>query len=63
MHLNVQPRYVLLLLGTSIAFLLLFFAGVAPDVMKAEGTQWQKPSYQYNEVVQSGDHGDEHANH
>ena len=45
MHLNVQPRYVVYLLGTALAFLLLFFSAVAPDVMKTEGTGWTKPSF------------------
>ena len=49
MHVNVQPRYVAMMLGTALAFLLIFFAGVAPDVMKAEGTLWEKPSYRVYE--------------
>jgi len=43
MHVNVQPRYVLYLLGTCLAFMLLFFSGTAPDVMKHEGSNWIKP--------------------
>jgi caa(3)-type oxidase subunit IV len=43
MHLNVQPRYVLYILGTTLVFMLLFFAGTAGDVMKASGDNWQKP--------------------
>jgi caa(3)-type oxidase subunit IV len=45
MHLNVERRYVVYLLSTVLAFMGLFFAGVAGDVMKHEGTQWTKPSY------------------
>ena len=30
---------------TALVFMLLFYAGVAPDVMKKEGTQWEKPSW------------------
>jgi caa(3)-type oxidase subunit IV len=48
MHVNVQPRYVAYGLTTALAFMLLFFSGVAPDVMKAEGTQWEKPSFAYH---------------
>ena len=60
MHINVQPRYVAMMLGTALAFLLLFFAGVAPDVMKDEGTGWVKPSYQYHDVQASlPEHGGE----
>ena len=43
MHVNVQRRFVPYLLGTALAFMLLFFAGVAPDVMKQEGSNWKKP--------------------
>ncbi len=46
MHLNVEPRYVVYLLTTMLAFMLLFFAGTAPDVMKHEGTNWVKPVVQ-----------------
>jgi len=46
MHVNVQPRYVLYLLGTCLAFMLLFFTGVAPDVMKHDGNNWIKPEVQ-----------------
>ena len=48
MHLNVQPRFVVYLLGTTLVFMLLFYAGAAPDVMKHSGDNWEKP-----EVVQS----------
>ena len=41
MHLGVQPRYILYLMGTMLAFMLLFFAGVAPDVMKHQGQRWE----------------------
>ena len=43
MHLNLQPRYVLYILGTTLVFMLLFYAGAAPDVMKNSGDNWQKP--------------------
>ncbi len=43
MHLNVEPRYAVYLLTTVLVFMLLFFAGTAPDVMKHEGTNWVKP--------------------
>ena len=42
MHLNVQPRYAVYLLVTMLVFVLLFFAGVAPDVMNHEGDNWVK---------------------
>jgi len=43
MHLNVQPRFVVYMLGTTLVFVLLFFAGAAPDVMKPAGDNWHKP--------------------
>lgn len=45
MHLTFEPRYVTYIIATSVVFMLLFFAAVAPDVMEPEGTQWQKPSW------------------
>ena len=48
MHLNVQPRYVMYILGTALVFMLLFFAGTAGDVMKHGGDNWHKP---YREPV------------
>ncbi|HXV37133.1 MAG TPA: cytochrome C oxidase subunit IV family protein [Myxococcota bacterium] len=43
MHLNIEPRYAVYLLVTMLVFMLLFFAGSAPDIMKHEGTHWIKP--------------------
>ncbi len=43
MHVNVQPRFVVYLLSTCLVFMLLFFAGAAPDVMEHEGAHWVKP--------------------
>jgi caa(3)-type oxidase subunit IV len=45
MHLNQAPRFVTYLLATGLVFMLLFFAGAAPDVMKAEGSGWVKPAW------------------
>jgi hypothetical protein len=57
MHINVEPKYVVYLMTTMLVFMLLFFAGVAPDVMKFEGSNWVKP-----EVVQTpSGHGDAHG--
>ena len=46
MHIDIAPRYVTYLATTCLVFMLLFFAGAAPDVMKAEGHNWVKPSWQ-----------------
>jgi caa(3)-type oxidase subunit IV len=45
MHINIEKRFIPYLVTTMLVFMLLFFAGTAPDVMKKEGTQWEKPSW------------------
>jgi caa(3)-type oxidase subunit IV len=40
MHLSVEPKYVGYLLASMVAFVLLFYVGVAPDVQRHEGQQW-----------------------
>jgi caa(3)-type oxidase subunit IV len=42
MHVNVQPKFIMYLMATSLVFMLLFFAGTAPDVMQEEGDNWIK---------------------
>jgi hypothetical protein len=42
MHVTVQPRYVIYMLSTALVFMLLFYAGTAPDVMEHEGAHWAK---------------------
>ena len=68
MHLNVQRRYVLYMLGMMLAFVFMFFSAVAPDVMKHEGQNWTNESAQaavergmeIGEVYHpGGDHGGE----
>ena len=62
MHIDIAPRYVAYLATTCLVFMLLFFAGAAPDVMKAEGHNWVKPSWQEaaaqarSETPHDGDH-------
>ena len=41
MHLNIEKRYISYLLITMLMLMLLFFAGVSPDVMRHEGVNWQ----------------------
>lgn len=41
MHLNIEKTYVKYLLFTLLALMLVLFAGVAPDVMKRAGQNWQ----------------------
>jgi caa(3)-type oxidase subunit IV len=45
MHINLTPRFVVYLVTTSLVFMLLFFAGTAPDVMRSHGTNWEKPAW------------------
>ncbi len=58
MHINLQPRFVVYMLSTVLAFLLLFFSGVAPDVMKDEGSGWVKPSYRFHDIQAEHDEGE-----
>lgn len=41
MHLNIEKRYITYLLSTMLMLMLLFFAGVSPDVMKHKGQNWE----------------------
>jgi len=42
MHLNIEKKIAWYLLIASVAFLAVCFFGIAPDVMKKEGTNWKK---------------------
>ena len=44
MHLNVEKRYIWYLLFVMLLFLGLLFAGLAPDIMNAEGKNWTNPT-------------------
>jgi caa(3)-type oxidase subunit IV len=44
MHLNVEKRYVWYVLLLMLLFMLVLFAGVAPDVMKHSGENWRDVS-------------------
>ena len=46
MHLNIERRFVVYLLLTMLAFMLLLFGGVAPDVMKHSGRNWENVAAQ-----------------
>lgn len=45
MHINIARRYVTYIVATGLIFMLLFFAGVSPDVMKPRGVNWVKPGW------------------
>ena len=42
MHLDIEKRWVGYILVAMIAFMVVFFGGVAPDVLRHEGQQWEK---------------------
>jgi caa(3)-type oxidase subunit IV len=42
MHLDIEKRWVVYILGFMLALMLVFFGGVAPDVLEHEGLRWQK---------------------
>ena len=60
MHLNIEKKYVTLLLMTMIGALLIFWFAVAPDVMKHEGTNWENVSAKEHKESTAGEHGAEH---
>jgi len=45
MHIHFERPFVTYLMVTCLVFMLLFFAGTAPDVMKSEGARWEKPAW------------------
>ena len=61
MHIGAAKRFVPYLFVTSLLFMLLFFAGVAPDVMKPSGSNWVKPAW-LETAAQSAEEGD-HGHH
>src|SRR5580693_2136790 len=44
MHVNLEKRWVTYLLVVCLLFIVVLFAGVAPDVMKHSGLHWINPS-------------------
>ena len=61
MHIDIAARYVTYLVVTVLVFMLLFFAGTAPDVMQKEGTQWENPAWKAAAAAAaSGAHAGDH---
>lgn len=65
MHLNIEKKYISYMLGTMLMFMLLFFAGVAPDVMRHEGQNWKNVAAEAEveralEAQGQSAHGEEH---
>lgn len=46
MHLTVEKKYIGWLLLTMLAFMIVFFGGTSPDVMKHEGQRWTNTAAQ-----------------
>ena len=42
MHIDLTPNFIPYVVATCLVFMLLFFAGTAPDVMQDYGTRWEK---------------------
>ena len=40
MHLNIEKKFVAYIVGAMVTLMLVFFGGVAPDVLKHEGARW-----------------------
>jgi caa(3)-type oxidase subunit IV len=60
MHVNIERRFVVYALLTVLVFMLLFFSAVAPDVMKKDGTGWEKPSWKEAPAEPAGEPGSAH---
>jgi caa(3)-type oxidase subunit IV len=61
MHINVAAKFVTYFILTALVFMFLFFAGTAPDVMKPQGRNWEKPIWlDQNSVVHHGGPSGEH---
>ncbi len=64
MHINMTQRFIPYMVATGVVLMLLFFSGVAPDVMKSEGSGWVKPAWQAEAAAfAAGDHGGDAEHH
>jgi caa(3)-type oxidase subunit IV len=61
MHLNVEKPVVHWFLATALVFMVLLFAGLAPDVMKHEGSNWTRIQTLDPGVAALTHHGGDHA--
>jgi caa(3)-type oxidase subunit IV len=60
MHINIEKRFIAYFVLTALVFMFLFFAGTAPDVMKKQGRQWEKPSWLHAAPEAAPQHGGAH---
>jgi len=61
MHIDMTPKFVTYLMTTCLVFMLLFFAGVAPDVMQPSGDNWVKNLDAWLYSPSPPDHGGGHG--
>ena len=61
MHLNIEKKFVIYFLVTSLAFMALFYFGVAPDVMAHKGHRWKNVAAEA--AVNRGLESAKHATH
>jgi caa(3)-type oxidase subunit IV len=60
MHLKVEKRIATLIMLSMVVVMVIFFFGVAPDVMKSSGTRWmKKPVAEPTGIIEEpGEHGE-----
>ena len=63
MHVTLEPKYVVYMVTTVLVFCFLFFAGVAPDVMKSSGSNWEKPAWVADDLKHAEGAGSAAADH
>ena len=66
MHLNIEKRLASFIVFIALILLALFFAGVAPDVMKHQGDQWINAAAKdetSRRIAKEGEHGEKMGGH
>jgi caa(3)-type oxidase subunit IV len=66
MHLAIEKKLATMIIATALAFMGLFFFGVAPDVMKHEGDQWVNTAAREEtarRIEREGEHGEKMGGH
>ena len=58
MHITAEAKFITYMVSTTLVFMLLFFAAVAPDVMKFEGSNWVKVDHS-TQLIPVAHHGQE----
>jgi caa(3)-type oxidase subunit IV len=56
MHLRVEKRLATLIIMSMVVIMVLFFFGVAPDVMKDSGQRWMKKAYPVSAETAEAEH-------